>query len=112
MGNECTIRNGGRNSMYREKLMFLDWKRRTKVIYVLIILAMVLLTGSVLKVATARTEAHTTSGSSDVHATGLLQATVYNLNFQNTGVAISEIDVAQGQTVASGEVLARQDASM
>jgi multidrug efflux pump subunit AcrA (membrane-fusion protein) len=100
--------------MYRRKLVVLDWKRRTMVICALIILSMVLLIGSVLKLATGRTEARTTSSSDGdpaVHATGLLQATIYNLNFQNTGIAISEIDVAQGQTVTRGEVLARQDAS-
>jgi multidrug resistance efflux pump len=42
-----------------------------------------------------------------VSASGFLQSTVYNLNFQVSGPTISEIDVKQGQSVVAGQVLAR-----
>lgn len=94
--------------MHRGKILSLAWKRRTKVICALVILLTMIVGGSMLKLA-ERTDARTISGA-DVQVQGLLQATVYNLNFQNTAIAITELDVVQGQAVTKGEVLARQDA--
>src|SRR5712692_8300505 len=94
------------------------WRRRGGIITIAIILLIALLGGSLFFLRSSRTPvtgfqfATVKQGTFalTISATGPLQGGTYNLSFSGSGT-IAEIDVAVGQKVKQGQVLAKMDAT-